>query len=163
MPIKSLHYFCNWGRLYSQVGFPAIQVELCKRDHIRYNSYENFSLCDMQVLNKFSTKCFFHILLANSLKSLWYNHNLLKPMYESCSNELTLTCLYCRLYSWDERCASESLCSGMASESLHHRCPRSSRTCRNESRGSPCHPESICNRQHVTKREPHMHSLLTVS
>jgi hypothetical protein len=25
-PIKSIHYFCDWGRQYSQVRFPAIQI-----------------------------------------------------------------------------------------------------------------------------------------
>jgi hypothetical protein len=27
-PIKSIHYFCDWGRRYGQVRFPAIQVHL---------------------------------------------------------------------------------------------------------------------------------------
>jgi hypothetical protein len=29
-PIKSTHYFCDWGRQYSQVRFPAIQDILFK-------------------------------------------------------------------------------------------------------------------------------------
>ncbi len=40
-PIKSIHYFCDWGRRYSQVRFPAIQ----------YINFRRYLFCPKKICN----------------------------------------------------------------------------------------------------------------